>query len=94
MLAKLLHSRNKITAFNLLNKVKNIPTAFTLIAKTGKTGLALGDHLHFGMVIQGIEVRPIEWFDGKWIKKFIDNVFKEADNIITPPAVKKTDSES
>ncbi len=60
-----------------------------VIAKTGTTGLALGDHLHFGMVVQGIEVRPVEWFDGKWIKKFIDNVFKEADTIITPPPAKE-----
>jgi len=53
-----------------------------VIAKTGETGLALGDHLHFGMVIQGVEVRPIEWFDQSWITKFVDNVFKEADKII------------
>ena len=58
-----------------------------VIAKTGMTGLALGDHLHFGLVVQGIEVRPVEWFDQKWITKFIDNVFKEADRIISPPPV-------
>ena len=54
-----------------------------VIGKTGTTGLALGDHLHFGILVQGIEVRPIEWFDKTWIKKFIDNVFKEADAIIS-----------
>ncbi len=53
-----------------------------VIAKTGTSGLALGDHLHFGILIQGIEVRPIEWFDGGWIKTNIDNVFKAADKII------------
>ena len=52
------------------------------IAKTGVSGLALGDHLHFGLVIQGIEVRPVEWFDKDWIRKNIDNIFKEADKII------------
>jgi murein DD-endopeptidase MepM/ murein hydrolase activator NlpD len=52
------------------------------IAKTGVSGLALGDHLHFGLLVQGIEVRPIEWFDASWIRKNIDNVFKEADKII------------
>lgn len=52
------------------------------IAKTGTSGLALGDHLHFGILVQGVEVRPIEWFDKEWIKKSIDNVFKEADKII------------
>ncbi len=52
------------------------------IAKTGVSGLALGDHLHFGIVVQGIEVRPVEWFDKDWIRKNIDNIFKEADKII------------
>jgi len=61
-----------------------------VIAKTGMTGLALGDHLHFGILVQGIEVRPVEWFDKSWITKFIDNVFKKADKIILPPADKET----
>jgi len=52
------------------------------IAKTGVSGLALGDHLHFGLLVQGIEVRPVEWFDKSWIRKNIDNIFKEADKII------------
>ncbi len=52
------------------------------IARTGKTGLALGDHLHFGVLVQGVEVRPVEWFDGKWIRTNIDDVFKEANKII------------
>jgi len=63
---------------NIDDKVK----AGQVIAKTGKSGLALGDHLHFGILVQGIEVRPIEWFDKTWIRKFIDNVFKQADEII------------
>jgi len=57
-------------------------SAGEVIAKTGMSGLALGDHLHFGMVVQGIEVRPVEWFDAGWIRKNIDNIFKEADKII------------
>ncbi|MCB4743662.1 MAG: M23 family metallopeptidase [Sulfurovum sp.] len=53
-----------------------------VIAKTGVSGLALGDHLHFGILIQGIEVRPVEWTDQKWITVFIDNIFKKADRMI------------
>jgi murein DD-endopeptidase MepM/ murein hydrolase activator NlpD len=53
-----------------------------VIARTGTSGLALGDHLHFGILVQGVEVRPVEWFDGKWIRTNIDEVFKEADKII------------
>jgi len=52
------------------------------IAKTGATGLALGDHLHFGVIVQGIEVRPQEWMDKTWIRNNITNVLSEARNII------------
>ena len=52
------------------------------IAKTGVSGLALGDHLHFGLLVQGIEVRPVEWFDKEWIRKNVDIIFKAADKII------------
>ena len=53
-----------------------------VIAKTGVTGLALGDHLHFGILVQGVEVRPIEWLDSKWIRDNISKIFKDADLII------------
>jgi hypothetical protein len=56
--------------------------AGTPIAKTGMTGLALGDHLHFGVLVQGIEVRPEEWMDKRWIHNNIEKVFQEADKII------------
>lgn len=39
----------------------------TIIGKTGTTGLAVGDHLHYGIIVNGIEVNPIEWFDPKWL---------------------------
>jgi murein DD-endopeptidase MepM/ murein hydrolase activator NlpD len=57
-------------------------SAGTPIAKTGMTGLALGDHLHFGVLVQGVEVRPEEWMDKRWIKNNIDKVFQEANKII------------
>ncbi len=50
--------------------------AGTPIAKTGMTGLALGDHLHFGVLVQGIEVRPEEWMDKRWIRNNIDMSLK------------------
>jgi len=54
----------------------------TKIANTGKTGYAMGDHLHFGVLVQGIEVRPQEWMDKKWMKLNIGNVIKNAKKII------------
>jgi len=52
------------------------------IANTGKSGYAMGDHLHFGVLIQGIEVRPAEWMDSTWMKLNISNVIKDAKEII------------
>lgn len=48
------------------------------IAKTGMSGYAMGDHLHFGILVQGIEVRPEEWMDRKWIADNITNVIESA----------------
>jgi murein DD-endopeptidase MepM/ murein hydrolase activator NlpD len=42
-----------------------------ILGQTGTTGLAVGDHLHFGMLMQGLEVQPLEWLDPKWIR---DNI--------------------
>ncbi len=52
------------------------------IARTGKSGYAMGDHLHFGVLVQGIEVRPAEWMDETWIKLNITDVIDNAKNII------------
>ena len=37
------------------------------LGKTGETGLAAGDHLHFGIYLNGLPVLPVEWWDQKWI---------------------------
>lgn len=49
---------------------------------TGSTGLALGDHLHFGILVQGHEVWTSEWMDSKWIADNITKVITEAKNTI------------
>jgi murein DD-endopeptidase MepM/ murein hydrolase activator NlpD len=53
-----------------------------VIARTGKSGYAMGDHLHFGVLVQGIEVRPQEWMDKTWIKLNITNIINEAKKMI------------
>lgn len=37
------------------------------IGRSGSTGLAGGDHLHFSMQVQGMQVSPTEWWDPHWI---------------------------
>lgn len=53
-----------------------------VIGNTGATGLALGDHLHFTIFIQGVSVLPSEWMDSKWLKSNILNVLEDGKNII------------
>jgi len=38
-----------------------------ILGKTGETGLAGGDHLHYGVYLDGVAVLPVEWWDAKWI---------------------------
>jgi murein DD-endopeptidase MepM/ murein hydrolase activator NlpD len=54
----------------------------THIASTGKSGYAMGDHLHFGVLVQGIEVRPAEWMDRSWMKLNITDVINSAKEIM------------
>ena len=48
------------------------------LGRTGTTGLAVGDHLHFGVYVQGVPVRPLEWWDAKWIN---DNIWYKIDYV-------------
>jgi len=41
------------------------------MGKSGSTGLAGGDHLHFSMQVSGVQVNPVEWWDEHWINDHI-----------------------
>jgi murein DD-endopeptidase MepM/ murein hydrolase activator NlpD len=43
------------------------------IGKTGATGLAGGDHLHFTTLLAGLPVNPIEWWDDHWLRDRISS---------------------
>jgi murein DD-endopeptidase MepM/ murein hydrolase activator NlpD len=38
------------------------------LGRSGMTGLAGGDHLHFTMLVNGHMVNPVEWWDAHWIQ--------------------------
>ncbi len=44
------------------------------LGRTGITGLAGGDHLHFTVLLQGTAVNPVEWWDPHWMQ---DRVFRK-----------------
>ena len=51
-----------------------------IIGKTGMTGMAGGDHLHFGMMIHQTYVNPVEWWDAAWIKNNITSKIENAES--------------
>ena len=46
-------------------------TRGAVLGRTGQTGLAAGDHLHFSMMLQGVQVNPLEWWDERWVDQHI-----------------------
>jgi murein DD-endopeptidase MepM/ murein hydrolase activator NlpD len=43
------------------------------IGRTGTSGLAGGDHLHFDVLVSGQQVNPIEWWDPNWIRNNVSD---------------------
>ncbi len=39
---------------------------------SGATGLAGGDHLHFAILVGGVYVDPLEWWDPSWVRNNVD----------------------
>ena len=48
------------------------------LGRSGMTGLAGGDHLHFTMLVNGQMVNPVEWWDPHWIQDRIVRKLREA----------------
>lgn len=48
------------------------------IGGTGETGLAFGDHLHFGIYIGATPVVPVEWWDSFWVETRITDKIEAA----------------
>jgi len=44
------------------------------IGLSGATGMAGGDHLHFSILVNGIFVTPLEWWDQQWLQLNIDDI--------------------
>ena len=49
-----------------------------ILGRTGSTGLAGGDHLHFSVLIHDTFVDPVEWWDMKWIQHNILSKIEQA----------------
>jgi murein DD-endopeptidase MepM/ murein hydrolase activator NlpD len=56
-----------------------------ILGRTGSTGLAGGDHLHFSILVHNTFVNPIEWWDAAWIK---NNILAKIEAVPSAPAFK------
>lgn len=43
------------------------------IGRSGATGLAGGDHLHFALLVGNTYVDPLEWWDASWLRNRIES---------------------
>jgi len=54
------------------------------LGRSGSTGLAGGDHLHFTMLLAGNAITPIDWWSAQWVQDRVLRKFTDAG--IAPPS--------
>jgi murein DD-endopeptidase MepM/ murein hydrolase activator NlpD len=64
-------------------KVGDVVTKGQTIGRSGTTGLAGGDHLHFTLLVGGHPVNPVDWWDPHWIQ---DRVARKLNDAAGSPA--------
>jgi murein DD-endopeptidase MepM/ murein hydrolase activator NlpD len=57
-------------------KVGDQVTTGQTVGQTGDTGLAGGDHLHYSIMLRGVHIDPVEWWDPKWLKDHVTDPLK------------------
>jgi len=76
------HGYGLFTLYSHLSQIQAVEGSIVekgeIIGKTGMTGLAGGDHLHYGTMIHQTYVNPIEWWDDSWIKNNVSDKIDEA----------------
>lgn len=66
------HGQGIFTLYSHMSQI-NVTKGATVekgatVGLTGTTGMAGGDHLHFSVLVNGIFVSPIEWWDAHWLQ--------------------------
>jgi murein DD-endopeptidase MepM/ murein hydrolase activator NlpD len=67
-------------------KVGDTVTKGQVLGRSGMTGLAGGDHLHFTMLVGGRPVNPVEWWDAHWMQDRVDRKVAEAGGAVPAAA--------
>ena len=67
-------------------KVGDTVTQGQELGRSGTTGLAGGDHLHFTMLLGGHAVTPIDWWSEQWVQDRVLRKLREASTPAAAPA--------
>ncbi len=51
------------------------------IGRSGMTGLAAGDHLHFSLLLHGVQINPAEWWDAQWVQSRMGDHIRKNDAV-------------
>jgi murein DD-endopeptidase MepM/ murein hydrolase activator NlpD len=51
------------------------------LGRSGSTGLAGGDHLHFTMLLNGNAITPVDWWSAQWVEDRIMRKLREAEGL-------------
>jgi len=69
------HGAGLISLYGHMSEIKVKPGQMVkkkeVLGNSGATGLAAGDHLHFGLFLHGVPINATEWWDEKWIKDHV-----------------------
>jgi hypothetical protein len=65
---------------NMAVEVGQLVEKGQILGNTGTTGLAVGDHLHYGVMVGPTFVSPLEWWDENWIKNNVADKIAQALN--------------
>ena len=75
------HGQGLFSLYSHLSRIEaeigEIVDQGAVIGYSGATGMAGGDHLHFSMLIHGMFVNPIEWWDQHWIDVNIKDILEQ-----------------
>jgi murein DD-endopeptidase MepM/ murein hydrolase activator NlpD len=72
------HGQGIFSLYSHLSEIKTsvdeIKEKGIVIGLSGTSGMAGGDHLHFSILVNGLFVNPVEWWDQQWISLNIDEI--------------------